>query len=81
MNVRRLDHLNLLASGVAAFRDFQLIHLGGRLTETIIFDEHVKGACRCRRIYRWKRRTIEIVERSVQSIFYKWKFFKHDSCH
>ncbi len=45
MNVRRLDHLNLLATDVAAFRDFQLHYLGGRLTETIIFDEnHVKGA-------------------------------------
>jgi catechol 2,3-dioxygenase len=44
MNVRRLDHLNLLASDVAAFRDFQLSSVGGRLTETIIFDKDVKGA-------------------------------------
>jgi catechol 2,3-dioxygenase len=45
MNVRRLDHLNLLAQDVAAFRDFQLNYLGGRLTETIIFDKNeVKGA-------------------------------------
>ncbi len=45
INVRRLDHLNLLAPDVAAFRDFQLNYLGGRLTETIIFNENdVKGA-------------------------------------
>lgn len=45
INVRRLDHLNLLAPDVAAFRDFQLNYLGGRLSETIIFDEtDVKGA-------------------------------------
>ncbi len=45
INVRRLDHLNLLAADVAAFRDFQLNYLGGRLTETIIFDgNEVKGA-------------------------------------
>jgi catechol 2,3-dioxygenase len=43
MNVRRLDHLNLLARDVTAFRDFQLKKVGGRLTETIIFDEEVKG--------------------------------------
>jgi catechol 2,3-dioxygenase len=45
MNVRRLDHLNLLAPDVAAFQDFQLNTLGGRLTETIISDEdRVLGA-------------------------------------
>ena len=45
INVRRLDHLNLLAPDVAAFRDFQLNYLGGRLTETIIFEgNEVKGA-------------------------------------
>ncbi|MEI6410787.1 MAG: VOC family protein [Bacteroidota bacterium] len=44
MNVRRIDHLNLLANDVSEFRDFQLENLGGRLTETIIFDEQVKGA-------------------------------------
>ena len=52
INVRRLDHLNLLAPDVAAFRDFQLNYLGGRLSETIIFSEgaptednnEVKGA-------------------------------------
>jgi catechol 2,3-dioxygenase len=44
-NVRRIDHLNLLAQDVAAFRDFQLKYLGGRLSETIIFDDNdVKGA-------------------------------------
>lgn len=44
MNVRRIDHLNLLASNVAAFRDFQLQNVGGRLSETIIFENEVKGA-------------------------------------
>jgi catechol 2,3-dioxygenase len=45
INVRRIDHLNLLAADVAAFRNFQLQYLGGRLTETIIFDDNkVKGA-------------------------------------
>ncbi len=44
MNVRRLDHLNLLAKNVAEFRDFQLYQVGGRLTETIIFEEETKGA-------------------------------------
>ena len=45
INVRRIDHLNLLAHDVAAFRDFQLQNVGGRLTETIIFDNNeVKGA-------------------------------------
>ena len=45
MNVRRIDHLNLLAQDVAAFRDFQLNTVGGRLSETIIFDNNeVKGA-------------------------------------
>ena len=36
MNVRRIDHLNLLARDVRAFRNFQLECLGGRLTETIL---------------------------------------------
>lgn len=36
MNVRRIDHLNLFASDVRAFRDFQLANLGGILTETIV---------------------------------------------
>ena len=43
MNVRRIDHLNLLAKDIVAVRDFQLNVLGGRLTETIIFDEQPKG--------------------------------------
>lgn len=45
MNVRRLDHMNLLAPDVGAFQDYQLNTLGGRLTETIISDEErVLGA-------------------------------------
>ncbi len=36
INVRRIDHLNLFASDVQAFRDFQLSTLGGILTETIV---------------------------------------------
>lgn len=36
INVRRIDHLNLFASDVRAFRDFQLQHLGGILTESIV---------------------------------------------
>lgn len=39
INVRRLDHINLLAPDVRAFQDFQLGLLGGRLTETILTDE------------------------------------------
>lgn len=38
INVRRIDHLNLLTKDVSAFRDFQLQALGGLLTETIVFD-------------------------------------------
>lgn len=36
INVRRIDHLNLFASDVRAFRDFQLPTLGGILTESIV---------------------------------------------
>ena len=36
INVRRIDHLNLLAPDIRAFRDFQMDTLGGVLTETII---------------------------------------------
>lgn len=36
INVRRIDHLNLFAGDVRAFRDFQLGHLGGILTESIV---------------------------------------------
>lgn len=37
-NVRRLDHLNILAKDVRTFRDFQLRSVGGILTETILFE-------------------------------------------
>jgi len=43
MNVRRIDHLNLLAKDVQAFLDFQLNVLGGRLTEMIQTDDGPKG--------------------------------------
>ena len=43
MNVRRIDHLNLLAKDIVAFRDFQFGILGGRMTETIVFDGEPKG--------------------------------------
>ena len=43
MNVRRIDHLNLLAKDIVAFSDFQFKVLGGRMTETIVFDEQPKG--------------------------------------
>ena len=36
INVRRIDHLNLLAPDIRAFRDFQLEYLGGTLSETIV---------------------------------------------
>jgi catechol 2,3-dioxygenase len=36
INVRRIDHLNLFAKDVRAFRDFHLQSLGGMLTETIV---------------------------------------------
>ncbi len=38
INVRRIDHLNLFAADIRAFRDFQLATLGGILTETIVDD-------------------------------------------
>ena len=37
-NVRRIDHLNLFAADIPAYRDFQLNTLGGILTETIVDD-------------------------------------------
>jgi catechol 2,3-dioxygenase len=43
MNVRRIDHLNLLAKDIVAFSDFQFGVLGGRMSETIIFDDAPKG--------------------------------------
>ncbi len=36
INVRRIDHLNLFASDVRAFRDFHLTNLGGIMSETIV---------------------------------------------
>ena len=43
MNVRRLDHLNLLAKDLVSFRDFQFGVVGGRMTETIEFEGSPKG--------------------------------------
>jgi catechol 2,3-dioxygenase len=43
MNVRRIDHLNLLAKDIVAFSEFQFGVLGGRMSETIIFDDEPKG--------------------------------------
>ncbi len=43
MNVRRIDHLNLLAKDIVAFRDFQFGVVGGRMTETIVFEDGPKG--------------------------------------
>jgi catechol 2,3-dioxygenase len=43
MNVRRIDHLNLLAKDIVKFSDFQFNVLGGRMTETIVFDGEPKG--------------------------------------
>lgn len=43
MNVRRIDHLNLLARQILAFKDFQLNLMGGRLTEAIEFPDGPKG--------------------------------------
>ncbi len=44
VNVRRIDHLNLLATDLDAFKKFQLNSLGGRLTEAIVFDNNeLKG--------------------------------------
>jgi catechol 2,3-dioxygenase len=42
-NVRRIDHLNLLAKDIKAFSQFQFSCLGGRETERIEFDEEPKG--------------------------------------
>jgi len=43
MNVRRIDHLNLLAKDIPSFLDFQIHTLGGRLTEIIQFEEGPKA--------------------------------------
>ena len=42
---RRLDHLNLLASDVTAFRDFMQTCLGSRVTEQIRLDNGRLGGC------------------------------------
>lgn len=39
VNLRRLDHVNLLAADVPAIRRFLQEHLGFRLTEQIVFDD------------------------------------------
>ncbi|MFK7802951.1 MAG: catechol 2,3-dioxygenase [Anaerolineae bacterium] len=39
VNLRRIDHLNLLAKDIPAIRDFHTDVLGARLTETITFDD------------------------------------------
>lgn len=38
-NLRRLDHVNLLATSPQAIREFMQEHLGARLTETIVFED------------------------------------------
>ncbi|WP_420861251.1 VOC family protein [Algirhabdus cladophorae] len=42
---RRLDHLNLLADDVTAFRDFMVTCLGSRVTEQIQLDNGRLGGC------------------------------------
>lgn len=42
---RRIDHLNLLAPDVAAFRQFMEICLGARVTEMIALDNGRTGGC------------------------------------
>jgi len=39
VNLRRLDHINLLASDVGAVREFMQTYLGCRVTEQIIFSD------------------------------------------
>jgi catechol 2,3-dioxygenase len=39
VNLRRLDHLNLLAADIPTIRDFHTEVLGARLTEVITFDD------------------------------------------
>ncbi|MFC4231346.1 VOC family protein [Parasediminibacterium paludis] len=43
MNVRRIDHLNLLAKDLVGFADFQFNIVGGRNTERIEFEDGPKG--------------------------------------
>lgn len=45
IGVRRLDHLNLLASDVGAIRDWMPKALGSRITEQIVLDDGSVGAC------------------------------------
>ncbi len=42
---RRLDHVNLLAEDVTAFRDFMFACLGARVTEQILLDNGRLGGC------------------------------------
>lgn len=42
---RRLDHVNLLAEDVSAFRDFMIACLGSRVTEQIQLDNGRLGGC------------------------------------
>jgi catechol 2,3-dioxygenase len=39
VNLRRLDHINLLAANVPGCRQFMQEYLGGRLTEHLVFDD------------------------------------------
>jgi catechol 2,3-dioxygenase len=43
VNVRRLDHLNLLASDVTAVREFMQDKLGMRMTEQIVLDNGIEA--------------------------------------
>ena len=43
--VRRLDHINLLASDVGAIREWMPKALGSRVTEQILLDDGTYGAC------------------------------------
>ncbi|MBL4598726.1 MAG: catechol 2,3-dioxygenase [Rhizobiaceae bacterium] len=43
--VRRLDHINLLASDVGAIREWMPKALGSRITEQILLDDGTYGAC------------------------------------
>ncbi|WP_339854768.1 catechol 2,3-dioxygenase [uncultured Nisaea sp.] len=45
VGVRRLDHLNLLATNVEAIRDFMLQALGSRVTEQIMLDTGKLAGC------------------------------------
>ena len=43
--VRRIDHVNLLASDMPGFRDFMLVALGSRITEQVVLDSGRIAAC------------------------------------